>query len=289
MNYKKKGFTIIELLTVISVMAILVGLLLPAINMVHKMAKEAAERAQLNTIELALLAFRNDQGYYPPSDNPGPPDGPGDYSGAQKLAEALVGLDLLGFHKDSVFRSNGWDSTNTFQLYTDDNLSISMRKGPYLELATTNVFRVGNISVDKPGLFPLSDLGRIAPDTYVLCDVFGVKKVKIPTAKTVKAGTPILYYRANASAMDIDVLTPETNRVYNVWDNLMFARIGCLNPDLRHKKVDAPGDDFYEYIKDPRISPPVTNRRRPYRPDSYLLISAGADGMYGTSDDICNF
>jgi len=27
----------------------------------------------------------------------------------------------------------------------------------------------------------------------------------------------------------------------------------------------------------------------PYRPDSYILISAGADGYYGTADDITNF
>ena len=28
---------------------------------------------------------------------------------------------------------------------------------------------------------------------------------------------------------------------------------------------------------------------RPYRADSYILISAGYDGLYGTRDDICNF
>ena len=28
---------------------------------------------------------------------------------------------------------------------------------------------------------------------------------------------------------------------------------------------------------------------RPCRPDSFILISAGYDGLYGTADDICNF
>ena len=27
----------------------------------------------------------------------------------------------------------------------------------------------------------------------------------------------------------------------------------------------------------------------PYRADSYILISAGIDGLYGTSDDMTNF
>jgi hypothetical protein len=33
----------------------------------------------------------------------------------------------------------------------------------------------------------------------------------------------------------------------------------------------------------------VQARPWPYRSDSYLLISAGADGLYGTDDDIRNF
>jgi hypothetical protein len=29
--------------------------------------------------------------------------------------------------------------------------------------------------------------------------------------------------------------------------------------------------------------------RRPYMEESYILISAGFDGEYGTADDICNY
>jgi hypothetical protein len=47
-------------------------------------------------------------------------------------------------------------------------------------------------------------------------------------------------------------------------------------------------DKFYnESIMDPKVS--TIRRAWPYRPDSYILISAGADGLYGTNDDICNF
>jgi hypothetical protein len=28
---------------------------------------------------------------------------------------------------------------------------------------------------------------------------------------------------------------------------------------------------------------------RPFRADTFILISAGWDGEYGTADDICNF
>jgi hypothetical protein len=33
----------------------------------------------------------------------------------------------------------------------------------------------------------------------------------------------------------------------------------------------------------------VTAKRQPYRDDSFLLISAGPDGLYGTGDDVANF
>jgi hypothetical protein len=52
---------------------------------------------------------------------------------------------------------------------------------------------------------------------------------------------------------------------------------------LQHKIEDF--QLFYEYIRDPKVQ----GTPWPYRPDSYILISAGADGLYGTSDDICNF
>ncbi len=41
---------------------------------------------------------------------------------------------------------------------------------------------------------------------------------------------------------------------------------------------------FYRYVQDPKLSYPW-----PYRPDSYLLVSAGPDGLYGNEDDVRNF
>jgi hypothetical protein len=41
---------------------------------------------------------------------------------------------------------------------------------------------------------------------------------------------------------------------------------------------------FYLNTKSEKISTP-----RPVRADSYILISAGWDGEYGTADDICNY
>lgn len=42
---------------------------------------------------------------------------------------------------------------------------------------------------------------------------------------------------------------------------------------------------FQAFINDPRVSA----KHQPYRSDSYILLSAGPDGVFGTADDIANF
>lgn len=302
MKREKTGFTLVELLTVLAIVAMLVGLLIPSLNLVRNTAKEAKQKAQLTEIGLALTAFRNDHGDYPPSNwrDPPPTPGPGDYCGAQKLAEALLGWDLLGFHPKSDFRANGNTNAGVFIYDTANPMFFDQRRGPYLELATTNAFRLGNNPArqDPEGLFPNST--PLNPDRYVICDSFGVKKVTIAPGVTAKAGTPILYYRANTASKTIvpPPPTPFFQRIYNVSDNMpLTTQLTSIADGQAHKLGNVAGgyEFFYGnptapvpvigYIQDPK----VTARPWPYRPDSYLLISAGIDGIYGTSDDICNF
>jgi prepilin-type N-terminal cleavage/methylation domain-containing protein len=61
------GFTLVELLIVITVIGILVGLLLPAINGAMSSARELAMRTEMVQIEQAVESFRTEYGFYPPS------------------------------------------------------------------------------------------------------------------------------------------------------------------------------------------------------------------------------
>ena len=267
MKRRKSGFTIAELLTVLGIIAVLVGLLVPALSMVRRTAKETQQKAQLTTIDLALIAFKNDYGDYPLSSLDAP-----DYCGAQKLAEALLGWDLLGFHPDSDWMSDGNDLTGTKFIYnTALPNNLNERRGPYLNLATTNAFKLGYL---------FNNPTPLAADPFVLCDSFGVKKVAVG-GKIVKAGTPILYYRANTSQKTIDL-------IYNYNDNSPLIDLGKMIDTSRFHPFTVDPAKFYDSdvgIRDPKIEAIPW----PYRPDSYILITAGADGLYGTSDDIRNF
>ncbi len=295
MKGRDKAFTVVELLTVITIIAILVGFLLPSLTKIKTMVRETQQKAQLTTIGLAISGFKNDYGDYPPSSPKDPANL--DYSGTQKLTEALVGWDLMGFHPNSEFNSDGEDDNNQ-QVYPDpldmtiqahvDNLKE--RKGPYLEDATETVFRLGYISLSEQGIF--KDYGQLWPETYVICDVFTKRRLSLTSGRTARAGTPILYFRANRNSKNHNTAgVSYDERIYNVYDNRYLVDLGSITEDgevstKTHSLADGSQryKVFYDYITDEKVSNPW-----PYRPDSYLLISAGADGEYGTRDDITNF
>jgi type II secretory pathway pseudopilin PulG len=282
---KKMAFTIIELLTVMSIIVILIGLLVPSLNMVKRYAKEVKQRAQFHSIDSALEFFSGDSEYgsYPPSNEAGD-----HYCGAMKLCEAMVGQDLMGFHPNSLFHADCKDSFGN-QLYDnppgsglspDPATNLKARRGPYLPLENANVYRLGQL---------YASTGDFYPNLFVLCDVYNRVKNRA-TGKGV--GMPILYYKANTSNTihdpcgSLPSATSDNDYIYNYLDN---DELVLLPPPfditLTHP-LSNPPKTFYEMTKEDRIS--ITTGW-PHKPDSYILISAGFDGIYGTSDDIFNF
>jgi len=72
MSNHKKAFTLIELLVVISIIALLVSILLPALNQARERARRTVCASNLHQTFIALSSYENDWKKYPPHENPPP-------------------------------------------------------------------------------------------------------------------------------------------------------------------------------------------------------------------------
>ena len=235
-------------------------------------ALDVKQKAQFHSMDAALGLFNNEFGAYPPSDAS---DGGGQpYCGAMKLAEALMGQDLMGCHVRSGFHADGLDPSGGTALYPGepDAANLKARKGPYLQAEKANAYRLVDI-------YGKGNTGPFREDLYVLCDTYTRKH-----AGGAKTGMPILYFRADPNGTMHDVDDPNNPaNIYDYRDNPALLKLGVpWALDTVHPLADP--KRFYLNTQNEKVT-----QSRPHRADSYILISAGKDGLYGTADDICNF
>lgn len=323
---KTKGFTIVELLTVMSIIIILMSILMPGLQRTRRYARVVVQRSQFGDISKALELYRNDhQETYPdsgPTDNNNPTT-PNGYCGAMKLCEALVGQDGMGFDPSSSFQAGTSVYLFNLCLQVDPSLlsSTGSNSNPtlianlrertkYLDTESIKPVRLedlyswytdatnGKNYYSPQGTFHLStDAVPPALSSYpnsVLTDAF----LRTPShCDGKKVGMPILYYKADTTKIFFDPnynpnVAPYTNyttnpSIYNFDDNHALTGLGCPweSAYTTHQPMHDNPQLFYKAINNTAI----TSASRPHNEDTYILMSAGWDGLYGTGDDIYNF
>ena len=232
-----------------------------------------SQKNQFHSIDVALEMFRAEFDGYPPSDALDPISR--QYCGAMKLAEALMGQDLLGFHQDSIFRNDGQDGSGR-DLYPENpyEYNLKARKEHYLPLENANAYELQDLYANTAGF---------KKDSIVLCDVYSRVRRR-STGK--RSGMPILYYKADTSKTAHNLDNPDDpNNIYNYRDNHTLVGLGVpWDPNEKHPLFTDP-KIFYEITRNKKVK----TKSSPHRADSFILISAGYDGLYGTKDDIFNF
>lgn len=338
-RWTARAFTLVELMVVIVVIAILIGLLIPAVGAVRDQARRASSQAMLGTLSTGLETFKADGrvgGGYPPSFSDQPAGGnygrvanpygdlPGGgvnngnpirITGAGLLVWALAGADLQGTPGFKAFRTSNtarlWSEdtdddndsddptrSGAYALRTDDPRPLQPRSGPYVDV-TRNVSKwdrnTGRFEIEAEGGPRAAGgpwgSGAVHRHYPLFLDGFGF---------------PVLYWKADAAGVhmaDQDRTLAGTERgVYHWIDNEYL-----IADDSDHKLILRPGADDHaldwdEHEHEDPADPPCVGtfsryimnegaqaRLLPQRADTYLLISPGADGLYGTADDVSNF
>ena len=275
-----KAFTLIELLVVVGIIALLVSIMVPAVQRAMDTAKDGVVRTQFYAIGVGLEMFKQDnlagRGQYPTSlyDSPAIP-GADNIPGYVSLAIQLVGRDRRGYDAADLY----------------DGSPNEIRREPYIKLETTGI-------VETSGL---PNPGPEEMEPVLLC----------------KWGQPILYFRATpgSTVRDkiVDIYYPTDNlndlasmlqadqqKYWGVYHTATADKDPLLDSSDQNV-ISPPGDggysynptgygNFYKSMVNPQMGlDGVTSSPSPYNVDSFILISAGKDQRFGTADDIKNF
>lgn len=326
---RRPGFTLVELLTVIAIIVLLISILIPAVQTARTQAKQAASTALLKSLGSGCEMFKGDFNRYPQSRGYNPFEGsPIELFGAQWLALQLVGPDTRGFVKPDLKNDSNNDGVinevDWLDWYSLDPSREYTRMGPYADVDAKQIRSVARIREENPrmavpGLLVSDGNGGSGGSS-------DWNNERIPFF--VDAWEyPVVYYAANPQVDEpFTTGTPGGGDLvvgrYDRADNACFT--GSDDSNGRYP-VDTPGWDLTETAPDPAIymhplgefqyiedqtSRPVPKtfegfvyneqtyestrvgsdgRIWPHNPDSFLLISAGSDGILGTTDDITNF
>jgi len=223
------GFTLVELLVVIGIIAVLAALVTPAVMRAQASARNAAIKAEIDMLHMAIMTYKNEYGSFPPA-----------------LDTTLSASSPAGKHLARLFPRCGNVATQ---------LSGALPAGVSITGTNAVAFWLKGYTDDPTSpLDPTSDRKKLYD--------FDMSRVNQSTGSyypTGKPGSPYLYinsamYTAAPYAGGMSTV-PGAFRMTVAGDALPF------------------GNTAYDFAN----------------PDTFQILCAGRDEVFGNDDDLSNF
>ncbi len=303
-----KAFTLVELLTVIGIIAILVGILLPVVGSVRKAGYSAKTQALISSLAAGIERYQQDFGAYP---------GP------------LLNSEVYSITLPTNSSTTGFVTSNATNITMAENLVLGLCGGLKINSGTVNYDpslvgqgpRCLNKSTNTNKTYqpyadanPLSwqadptngnnQTGHFFDDSAPLPG--GASDSIIPEyVDGYPDPMPILYLRAKPGATgiiatgsgaqyDLNQIIGYTTNNIGVSKTLSSSSYkSATYPQHGLKALGAGGtlnsSSIYPYQALSYFTNFTISSSTPRQKDGYILISAGSDRVYGTDDDITNF
>jgi len=298
----RNAFTLVELLLVVGIIAILMALLTPAVMRARAAARNAAIKAEIDMLHMAIMNYKNEYGSFPPcfANLSLPISQPVRH--LMRLFPRTAPLipnrwnlatdpggparDQLDLAASGVLRNPPTNPSGTV-VFTDATNRNDIAFGPqsaivfWLEGFTANPASPMFPAAERKKLFdfdesrrpttgiPAKFTGRYhiagKPESYyVYYDAGSYGLIAVPTGATGLAA-PFVHVHPDT------VLTNGATREIPSWVN----------------SLSAAQQELWRFT----VSQNAAERQfqRPFNPDTFQILCAGMDGIWGTDDDVSNF